>query len=160
MNSQPISEIEKKVDITKPQDKVEEVVQAIRTEYPTITTATVISATETKVSTAATELKVDFYVPEGNTYKVNEAKVVLNNTNPEQTYTVTSITEVVNNGVPTHVVLEKTDPTHAPNIINAAYGFEKLDLTVAAKNPEIQSIESEIQRRYSEFIAGESVTEI
>lgn len=52
-------------------------------------------------------MKVNFYVPDGDKYKVNEAKVVLNTETPEQSYTVTSLTEVVNNGASTHVVLEK-----------------------------------------------------
>lgn len=71
---------------------------------------------------------------------------------------MTSFTEVVNNGVPTNVVLEKTNPTDVPNIINAAYGFEKLSMALAAKNPDIQAIEAEIQRRYPDFVSGETVS--
>lgn len=97
---------------------------------------------------------------EEKTYKVDEAKVQINTATPEQTFTVTSFSEVVNNGVSTNVVLEKTNPSDVPNIINAAYGFEKLSMAIAAKRPDIQTIEAEIQRRYPEFVAGETVSEI
>ena len=110
--------------------------QAVRNEYPIISTGTVISATETKISAALNEVKIDFYVPttEEKSYKVLEALVQVDTAKPDQTFTVTKITEVVNNGVPTNVVLEQTNPTDVPNIINAAYGYEKLSLSVAIKN--------------------------
>ena len=46
--------------------------QAVRNEYPIISTGTVISATETKISAALNEVKIDFYVPttEEKSYKV------------------------------------------------------------------------------------------
>jgi hypothetical protein len=47
---------------------------------------------------------------------------------------------VISNGVPTNVVLEQTSPTDVPNIINAAYGYERLSLAVAVKNADIQKI--------------------
>ena len=87
-------------------------------------------------------MKVDFYVPstEDKSYKVEEAVVQVDAAKPEQTFTVTKFTEVISNGVPTNVVLEQTSPTDVPNIINAAYGYERLSLAVAVKNADIQKI--------------------
>jgi len=44
---------------------------------------------------------------------------------------------VVDNGKPTNIVLEKNEPSEQPNIINAAYGFEKISLSEARRNPDI-----------------------
>lgn len=69
---QSTSEFEHKIDLTKPDEKIEEIVQAVRNEYPITSTGTVIAATETKISAAINEVKVDFYVPnsEDKSYKV------------------------------------------------------------------------------------------
>lgn len=50
VSSQPVTQFEHKIDLAKPNEKVEEIVQAIRNEYPITSTAPVIAATETKVS--------------------------------------------------------------------------------------------------------------
>jgi hypothetical protein len=91
---QSTSEFEHKIDLTKPDEKIEEIVQAVRNEYPITSTGTVISATETKISAAINEVKVDFYVPntEDKSYKVEEAVVQVDAAKPEQTFTVTKFT--------------------------------------------------------------------
>lgn len=91
---QSTSEFEHKIDLTKPDEKIEEIVQAVRNEYPITSTGTVIAATETKISAAINEVKVDFYVPnsEDKSYKVEEAVVQVDAAKPEQTFTVTKFT--------------------------------------------------------------------
>lgn len=124
IKAQKLVDGEVKLDITAGNDNVDQVVHAVRNEFPIIDSATVIGATETKVSTSVSNYKLYFFSPQPDkTYVIYQAVIQVNTENPGQSYTVTSLTEILKNGIPTNVVLQNTTPEQAENTINAAYGY-------------------------------------
>lgn len=84
IENQPIDPIETKIDLTKPDQTVQDVVQVIRNQYPPFNDGIVISATEKDLSKTETEYKVDILLPEtDNVYKVDEVKVKVNTATPD-----------------------------------------------------------------------------
>ena len=160
LKSQPLQEFEKEVNLDEISQIITEATLTIRNNYPIVKDAGIIRILEIFSTSNIKQYTIYFYVAgEGDQYTVYGVTVEYNSQASEPVYKVLTVKLVIENGKLVNKVLEQ-DGENQQARINIAYGFEDVNLAEASHDLALKDIQGEIESKYADLIAGQTISSI